>query len=714
MSKNTATDKLRLSVSGMHCQGCSTRLTKLLNSQPYVKEASVNFASEEAQIELQNGTDRDYVMPKILLAMQSGGFKGELQKDTIVEMKLPLRLKVLILISLPFFVGMIGMLFGSHSWMIPAWLQFLLATVVQFWIALPFYKSAWASVRGGMANMDVLVVLGTTAIYVYSVVMWLVYGHAHNVYFEGSVMIVAFVSLGKFIETRNKKQSLNSLQSLLKLLPPEVMAFRDGEWMKVPLHKVKVGDRIRSNHGDRIATDGEVYQGVAMCNESHLTGESELVKKAVGDMVSAGALVEDGSVEYIATSVGRETFLGDLMAALSEAQGSQAPISRIADRVSAVFVPVVILISAVTFLWYLPQWERGLMNAVAVLVIACPCALGLATPAAMMVGLGNAFRKGIWVKEAATLEQTAKVDTVVFDKTGTLTRGQPTVVEYENFGSHNALQLAASLEQFVQHPLAHAIVSKAYEEGLDLHFADEVENIVGEGASGKVEMEAGALPLKVGSPAFTQAQVPSNILEKWEGRGSIICISNAETSELLGTVLIADELREDSKAVLDELGRQEVAAVLLSGDRESTVKRIAQELGITRLFAEVKPRDKLEKIKELQSQGNIVAMVGDGINDAAALAQADVGISVKSAAAVAEQVADITLVKNNIANVGHAISIAKSTVRNIKQNIFFALVYNAVGIPLAAAGYLTPSLAALCMALSSISVVTNAMRLRKF
>ncbi|WEE00357.1 heavy metal translocating P-type ATPase [Taylorella equigenitalis] len=714
MSTSGHTDKLRLSISGMHCQGCSTRLTKLLNSQPYVKTASVNFASEEAQIELTEGVDRDYVLPKIQLAMQSGGFKGELQKDEISDVKLPLRLKILILISLPFFVSMIGMLFGLHKLMLPAWLQFLLATIVQFWIALPFYKSAWSSIKGRMANMDVLVVLGTVSIYVYSVVMWLVFNREHEVYFEGSVMIVAFVSIGKFLETRNKKQSLNSLQSLLKLLPPEVSVFRDGAWLQVPLHKVKVGDRVRSNHGDRIATDGEVYQGFALCNESHLTGESELIKKQPGDQVSAGALVEDGSIEYIATSVGRETFLGDLMAALSEAQGSQAPISRIADRVAGVFVPVVIAIALLTFFWYLPNWELGIMNAVAVLVIACPCALGLATPAAMMVGLGNAFRKGIWVKEAYTLESTAKIDTVVFDKTGTLTRGQPAVIDYINLGSFNSLKLAASLEQFIQHPLAHAIVSRAYEEGLELDFAEGVENVVGEGASASVVVNEEALPLKVGSPSFTQSIVPPEILVRWEGRGTIICISRSDSKELLGLLLISDELRPDSIEVIKSLRDQHVEAVLLSGDRESTVRLIAQQLGIKHFFAQVKPRDKVEKIKELQSQGHVVAMVGDGINDAAALAQANVGISVKSAAAVAEQASDITLVQNNIFNVCTAISIAKSTVRNIKQNLFFALIYNVIGIPLAATGFLTPSIAALCMALSSISVVMNAMRLKQF
>ena len=422
--------KIRYHIDGMTCQACASRIEKVLNKKPFITAASVNFASEEAQITYD---DSQTDLTALAALINKTGYSASLPQDTPPD-DAPAhpgwRLWLLLAINLPFLVGMVGMMIGRHDWMLPPWAQLALASIVQLWLAVPFYKSAWASVKGGLANMDVLVALGTGAIYLYSLYMMSApHSHGH-VYFEAGVMVIGFVSLGKYLEQRSKKTSLNSLGLLLQLTPRQVSRQRDGSWQTVPLDQVQIGDLLRANPGERIAADGIVESGSGWTDESHLTGESRPEAKEPGSRVLAGALVSDGSLTYRAEQLGKETLLGDMMAALSEAQGSKAPIARIADRAAAIFVPTVVAIAVATFAltWAVKgEWTVALMHAVAVLVIACPCALGLATPAAIMVGMGKAVRHGIWYKDAAAMEEAARVDTVVLDKTGTLTAGRPQI-----------------------------------------------------------------------------------------------------------------------------------------------------------------------------------------------------------------------------------------------------------------------------------------------
>lgn len=428
--------KIRFQIEGMTCQACASRIEKVLNKKDFVESAGVNFASEEAQVVFDDSKTSVADIAKII--EKTGYGAKEKTEDTLpqpeAEHHIGWRLWLLFTINVPFLIGMAGMMIGRHDWMIPPLWQFALASVVQLWLAIPFYKSAWASIKGGLANMDVLVTIGTVSIYLYSVYMLFFSPHAAHgmahVYFEAGVMVIGFVSLGKFLEHRTKKSSLNSLGLLLKLTPTQVNVQRNGEWKQLPIDQVQIGDLIRANHGERIAADGIIESGSGWADESHLTGESNPEEKKAGGKVLAGALMTEGSVVYRATQLGSQTQLGDMMNALSEAQGSKAPIARVADKAAAVFVPAVVGIALLTFIvtWLIKgDWTVALMHAVAVLVIACPCALGLATPAAIMVGMDKAVKHGIWFKDSAAMEEAAHVDAVVLDKTGTLTEGRPQV-----------------------------------------------------------------------------------------------------------------------------------------------------------------------------------------------------------------------------------------------------------------------------------------------
>ena len=609
---------------------------------------------------------------------------------------------------------MAGMLLGRHDWMLPPLWQLVLAGIVQFGLAWPFYRSAIGSLRGGMANMDVLVSIGTLTIYGYSAYM-LFTRDAMHVYFEASVMVIGFVSLGKFLEDRTKKQSLNSLGLLLQLTPNQVNVQRDGLWQLRSLDSVAVGDVLRANHGERIAADGEVIQGSGWCDESHLTGESLPLQKVPGSQVLAGALVSEGSLIYRAHQLGRQTLLGDMMHALSEAQGTKAPIARFADKVAGVFVPTVLLLSFITFLltlWFVQDVTTAVIHAVAVLVIACPCALGLATPAAIMVGMGKAVNAGIWFKDAASLEESAHVNCVVLDKTGTLTKGELTVAavwQAQDYSqdADTLYRLAASVEQTANHPLARAIVQAAQARGLTLASAENVQSLAGEGVAADI---AGVGRIKVGSAAFCGLTLPTDLPSIWS-IASIVAV--AVNDRPIGAFALADSLKEDSRQAITRLQQANIEVVVMSGDQQSVVDHIAQQLGIKQAFGHLSPRDKAARIADLKSQGKIVAMVGDGINDAPALAMANVSFAMKGGADVAQQTASATLMQHSVNQLADALVIARATLKNIRQNLFFALIYNVLGIPLAALGFLTPVLAGAAMAMSSVSVLMNALRLKR-
>ena len=714
--------KVRFQIEGMTCQACASRIEKVLNKKDFVESAGVNFASEEAQVVFDDSQTSADDIAKII--EKTGYGAKEKMEDALPQPEetahVSWRLWLLFAINVPFLIGMAGMMIGRHDWMIPPVWQFALASVVQLWLAVPFYKSAWASIKGGLANMDVLVTIGTVSIYLYSVYMLFFSPHAAHgmahVYFEAGVMVIGFVSLGKFLEHRTKKSSLNSLGLLLKLTPTQVNVQREDEWKQLPIDQVQIGDLIRANHGERIAADGIIESGSGWADESHLTGESNPEEKKAGGKVLAGALMTEGSVVYRATQLGSQTLLGDMMNALSEAQGSKAPIARVADKAAAVFVPAVVGIALLTFIatWLVKgDWTIALMHAVAVLVIACPCALGLATPAAIMVGMGKAVKHGIWFKDAAAMEEAAHVDAVVLDKTGTLTEGRPQVaavycVPDSGFDEDALYRIAAAVEQNAAHPLARAIVSAAQMRGLDIPAAQNAQTIVGAGITAEVE---GAGLVKAGKLDFAELKLPENLSDDVWHIASIVAVS--ANGKPIGAFALADALKADTAEAIGRLKKHGIDVYIMSGDNQGTVEYVAKQLGIAHAFGNMSPRDKAAEVQKLKAVGKTVAMVGDGINDAPALAAANVSFAMKGGADVAEHTASATLMQHSVNQLADALLVSQATLKNIKQNLFFAFFYNILGIPLAALGFLNPVIAGAAMAASSVSVLSNALRLKQ-
>ena len=714
--------KVRFQIEGMTCQACASRIEKVLNKKDFVESAGVNFASEEAQVTFDDSKTSAADIAKII--EKTGYGAKEKTEDALPQPEetahVSWRLWLLLAINIPFLIGMAGMMIGRHDWMIPPVWQFVLASVVQLWLAIPFYKSAWASIKGGLANMDVLVTIGTVSIYLYSVYMLFFSPHAAHgmahVYFEAGVMVIGFVSLGKFLEHRTKKSSLNSLGLLLKLTPTQVNVQREGEWKQLPIDQVQIGDLIRANHGERIAADGIIESGSGWADESHLTGESNPEEKKAGGKVLAGALMTEGSVVYRATQLGSQTLLGDMMNALSEAQGSKAPIARVADKAAAVFVPAVVGIALLTFIatWLVKgDWTVALMHAVAVLVIACPCALGLATPAAIMVGMGKAVKHGIWFKDAAAMEEAAHVDAVVLDKTGTLTEGRPQVAAVycapdSGFDEDALYRIAAAVEQNAAHPLARAIVSAAQARGLEIPAAQNAQTVVGAGITAEVE---GVGLVKAGKLDFAELRLPENLSDDVWRIASIVAVS--ANGKPIGAFALADALKADTAEAIGRLKKHGIDVYIMSGDNQGTVEYVAKQLGIAHAFGNMSPRDKAAEVQKLKAAGKTVAMVGDGINDAPALAAANVSFAMKGGADVAEHTASATLMQHSVNQLADALLVSQATLKNIKQNLFFAFFYNILGIPLAALGFLNPVIAGAAMAASSVSVLGNALRLKR-
>ena len=711
--------KISIQIGGMTCQSCANRIEKVLNKKPFVQQAGVNFAAEEAQVVFDSTQVNE---TQIIEIIHKTGFSAHIKQanELPIEEKntlIPWRLIVLWIINIPFLIGMLGMMSGSHHLMLPPIWQFALASIVQLWLAIPFYRGAIGSIRGGLANMDVLVSTGTLTIYLYSAFM--LFYHANHamghVYFEASVMVIGFVSLGKFLEDRTKKHSLNSLSMLLQLTPKKVTALRNDKWTEITLDQVNIGEIIRANQGERIAADGIIESGNGWCDESHLTGESRPEEKQSGGKVLAGAMVTEGSIIYRANQLGSQTLLGDMMNALSDAQGSKAPIARFADKVASVFVPAVLVISLVTFAFtYILTNDSvsSLIHAVAVLVIACPCALGLATPAAIMVGLGKAVNAGVWFKDAAAMEETAHVDTVVLDKTGTLTKGELEISalwqpQSAVYSEDDLYRFAAAVERQANHPIAKAIAQAAEQKMLDIPTALFSKMEVGQGIQAELEQVG---TIKVGKPDYCGLILPKNLEDIWQ-IASIVAVSIND--EPIGAFALTDTLKNDSLHAIQRLQQQNIDVVIMSGDQQSVVDYIAKQLGINKAFGGLSPRDKAEQIQKLKALGHVVAMVGDGINDAPALAAANVSFAMKSGSDIAEQTASATLMQHSVNQLVDALFIARATLKNIKQNLFFALIYNILGIPLAAFGFLNPVIAGAAMAMSSISVLMNALRLKK-
>ncbi|MGE5105643.1 MAG: heavy metal translocating P-type ATPase [Betaproteobacteria bacterium] len=722
--------RVDLALEGMTCAACAARIEKTLNRLPGVA-ASVNFAMESADVRFDRArADVD----TLLAAIGRAGYAAHVKRDVEAERardagrreaawrSLRRELVVAAVLTAPFVVQMLVMFmpgFAGHDELLPRWLQLALATPVQLIIGRRFYVGAWHALRGGGANMDVLIALGTSIAWLWSAVVT-IFGLPEHVYFEASAAIVTLVLLGKALEARARARTSTAIEALLRLQPKVAHVERDGREIDVPLAEVVVGDRFVVRAGESMPVDGKVVDGHATADESMLTGESRPVAKSVGDAVFAGTVNLDGILRARATGVGSATLLAGIVRLVGEAQGSKAPIQRLADRVSGIFVPVVVAIAALTFLltwWLAGNATAALVNAVAVLVIACPCALGLATPTAIIVGTGRAAQLGVLIRNAVALENAGRVTTLIVDKTGTVTEGAPAVTAvraFERFSRDDVLAAAAALEQGALHPLAQAIVAAARTGDRALPAVTEFRALPGQGAQGAIGDDRRAA--YVGSLAFLASRgvaITSPEVDRLIATGDSI-VGVALDGRLAGVITLADRIRATSSAAVARLTREGVAVAMLSGDNDATVDAVARAVGIERRHGRMTPAQKAEEIRRLQRAGQVVGMVGDGVNDAPALAAADVSFAIGAGSAIAIEAADVTIIRDDLGAVADAILLSRATRAKIRQNLFFAFAYNVLGIPLAAFGFLNPVIAGAAMAMSSVSVVSNALLLRRF
>lgn len=720
-------EKVDLDVFGMTCAACSTRIEKVLNKQEGVTQATVNLTTESAVIEYNPGiVDVETLIAKIKNTGYDAKPKAEAkEKQSYKEKELQgkkVKLIVSTILSVPLLVTMLVHLFNMnipHIFMNP-WFQFALATPVQFIIGWQFYVGAYKNLKNGGANMDVLVALGTSAAYFYSLYeAFKTIGNPEympHLYFETSAVLITLILFGKYLEARAKSQTTNALSQLLNLQAKEARVIRDGNEVMIPIEEVVVGDRLVVKPGEKIPVDGVVVKGRTSVDESMLTGESIPIEKDPGEKVIGSTINKNGSVEMEATKVGKDTALASIIKVVEEAQGSKAPIQRLADIISGYFVPIVVVIAILTFIVWIAfvqpgQFEPALVAAIAVLVIACPCALGLATPTSIMVGTGRAAESGILFKGGEHLERTHQLNAIVLDKTGTITKGKPEVTDFS--GDEETLQLLASAEKGSEHPLAEAIVAYATENNVDFVEVDEFVAIPGHGIEAKI---TGKQVLVGNRKLMQNHQVDigdkEEILVEYEVNGKTAMLI-AIDGEYRGMVAVADTIKETAPQAIKELKEQGLEVIMLTGDNERTAQAIAKQVGIDQVIAGVLPEEKADKVKEIQDKGKKVAMVGDGVNDAPALVTADIGIAIGTGTEVAIEAADVTILGGELLLIPKAIRISHATIRNIRQNLFWAFGYNTAGIPVAAIGLLAPWIAGAAMALSSVSVVTNSLRLKR-
>jgi len=715
----------------MSCASCANRVEKALAKVPGVLSAEVNLVMETAKISV---TPEVATADQLVDAVVATGFQAKVihqESPVIAELNqtqqasMPDWAPVAIsaLLSSPLLVAML-LAWAGWQGQLPAWLQWMLATPVQFWLGWRFYKAGWSALKAGAGNMDLLVALGTSAAYGLSVYLLFNPMHAgmQHLYFESSTIVITLVLLGKWLETRAKKQTTEAIRALNDLRPERASVLRNGQEVQLAIDAVLVGDIVVIRPGERIPVDGRVQQGESQVDESLITGENLPVSKKTGDKVTGGAVNGEGLLHVVTTTIGTESVLARIVRLVESAQAKKAPIQRLVDKVSAVFVPVVIGIALFTLMaWGLlgGDWQMAILNAISVLVIACPCALGLATPTAIMVGTGVAAQHGILIKDIESLELAHAVKTVAFDKTGTLTEGHPKLVELQSIAGNKdyLLTLAASLQVGSEHPLAKAVVNAAQAKGLLLQPVLELQALPGKGLVGLV----GDKRLYLGNARLmgelgidlVALKVASESLEAQGLSISWLAISSA-ASTLLGMLAFGDVLKPTAATAINRLQRQDVLTVLISGDNQGSATSVGNQLGISQVYAEVLPEDKANIVAQLKRTHGLVAMVGDGINDAPALAAADIGIAMSSGTDVAIHAAGITLMRGDPALVADAIEISRRTYAKIRQNLFWAFVYNVVGIPLAALGLLSPVIAGGAMALSSVSVVSNALLLKRW
>ncbi|MBS1196250.1 MAG: cadA [Proteobacteria bacterium] len=709
----TTPQVIEFSITGMHCASCSARLEKSLSALPGV-EANVNLATARARVRFAGEAQVDDVVAvaakggfsaKIVDAHTRDEEKARKAQEALTETRL---FWIAVVLTFPLVAQMAFMFGGSHA-ELPRWLQLMLATPVQFWIGWRFYRGAFTSLRGGGANMDVLVALGTSIAWGFSTAVTL-QGLQQHVYFEAGAAVITLVFLGKILERRATAKTSEAIEALIRLQPKTARVERDGVVSEVPVDSLMPGDVFIVRPGESVPVDGEVIDGQSSVNEAMLTGESMPVKKLAGAAVFAATANADGMLRCRATGVGEHTLLAGIIRLVGEAQGSKAPVQRLVDRIAAIFVPVVCLLALATLLgwWWLGgDFAAALVNAVAVLVIACPCALGLATPTAIMVGTGQGAKAGILVRNAEALERAEKIAVLAVDKTGTLTLGKPQVTDIivVEGDANSVLGLAAALELGSEHPLARAILEKA--AGLTLPNVEGFLAKAGQGVEGKVD---GRL-LRLGAPDWLGVEDERIAVLQAEGKTVVALV---EDGRLLALFAIADALRPGSRRAVERLRQRGIRVVMLTGDNAATAAVIARAVGIDEVRAGILPGDKAAAINELKAGGALVAMAGDGINDAPALAAADVSLALGAGSDAAIEVADLTLIRNDLNSVVDAIDLSRATLKKIRHNLAYAFGYNVLAIPLAAFGFLNPVLAGAAMALSSVSVVTSSLLLRRW
>lgn len=713
--------QVELSLEGMTCAACAARIEKVLNRRPGV-QAAVNFATERAQVTFAPALSS---VDDLLKAVAKAGYSAYLSQNLSAaeeESKRAKRynwsLRLLlfsVVLTAPLLAQMGVMFFNLHALMLSPLAQLALATPVQFVVGARFYKGAYHALRGGAANMDVLVALGTSAAFFSSAVVAL-WGQNHHLYFESSATIITLVVLGKLLEDRAKARTSAALAALVKLRPPQARVLREGAWVQVPAESLRVGDVFEVRPGESVAADGVVSEGQSNVNEAMLTGESAPVGKTPGSKVFAATLNANGRLVCRVTGTGDSTVLGGIIRLVAQAQGSKPAIQKLADRISGVFVPTVLVLAALTFglWWWQANAGQALQNAVAVLVIACPCALGLATPTAITVAMGRGASLGVLIRNADALERAAKVTTLMVDKTGTLTEGRPVVVDVIPVVGDEAalLRVAAALEAGSEHPLAKAVVEAAAQRHLSPLPVQDFVALPGHGVRAQVNGELHAL----GSVAFAQAEkmaLDEAVVSKLAQQARTVVVV-AKGTQVLGYLGLADKLRPTAHRFVKEARVAHLHLVLLTGDNEATARALATQVGIDDWQAGVLPHAKAEAVKAARQRKGGVAMLGDGINDAPALAVADVGIAMGAGADVAIETADVTLMRSDPLAAIDALTLARKTLAKIHQNLFFAFFYNVVGIPLAAFGVLSPVIAGAAMAASSVSVVSNALLLKRF
>ncbi|MFU2329307.1 heavy metal translocating P-type ATPase [Pseudomonas sp. NFX98] len=714
---------IELSIDGMTCASCVGRVERALNKVPGVKSVSVNLANERAHLELLGQIDPQALISAVTKAGYAASvWEAEHPQTDNQQSRLHRErwaLIAAIALALPLVLPMLLQPFGVH-WMLPAWAQFALATPVQFIFGARFYVAAWKAVHAGAGNMDLLVALGTSAGYGLSVYEWATAaGRMPHLYFEASAVVIALVLLGKYLESRAKRQTASAIRALEALRPERAIQVIDGQERDVAISALRLNDLVMVKPGERFPVDGEVVEGQSHADEALISGESLPVPKQPGDKVTGGAINGEGRLLVRTQALGAETVLARIIRLVEDAQAAKAPIQKLVDKVSQIFVPVVLLLALATLVgWWLygAPLETALINAVAVLVIACPCALGLATPTAIMAGTGVAARYGILIKDAEALERAHEVSSVVFDKTGTLTSGTPRIAHLSAVDGDEAtlLQWAGALQRGSEHPLAKAVLDACKERDLSVADVTDSQSLTGRGIAGNLDgrrLALGNRRLLEESGLSTGALADSATAWETEGRTLSWLIEQSPAPKVLGLFAFGDTLKPGALQAVQQLNARHISSHLLTGDNRGSAKVVAEALGITDVHAEVLPADKAATVAALKKTG-VVAMVGDGINDAPALAAADIGIAMGGGTDVAMHAAGITLMRGDPRLVPAALEISRKTYAKIRQNLFWAFVYNLIGIPLAAFGFLNPVLAGAAMALSSVSVVSNALLLK--